>query len=40
MDNDSEKVPLFRSWTQWYWFVILFLVVLIVFFYLFTKFFS
>lgn len=40
MKDDKEKVPLFRSWTQWYGFVIGFLVALIVFFYLFTKFFS
>lgn len=40
MKNESEKVPLFRTWTQWYGFVIGFLVVLIVLFYLFTKYFS
>lgn len=40
MKNEKEKVPLFRTWNQWYGFVIGFLVALIVFFYLFTKFFS
>lgn len=43
MNNDNrhkEKIPLFKSWTQWYLFVILFLAVLIVSFYLFTKAFS
>ena len=40
MKDEKEKVPLFRTWNQWYWFVILFLVGLIVCFYLFTKYFS
>ncbi len=40
MADKKEKVPLFKSWTQWYVFVILFLVVLIILFYLFTKAFS
>lgn len=34
---DNNKVPLFRTWTQWYLFVVLFLVVLIILFYLFTQ---
>jgi hypothetical protein len=40
MKDEQEKVPLFRTWTQWYGFVISFLVILILIFYLFTKFFS
>lgn len=38
--KENENVPLFKSWTQWYVFVILFLISLIVFFYFFTKWFS
>lgn len=38
MNRDSDdKAPLTGSWTGWYLFVIVFLVVLIVLFYLFTK---
>lgn len=33
----SDKVPLFKSWTGWYILVLVFLVVLIGLFYLFTK---
>jgi hypothetical protein len=40
MDEPKHKVPLFKTWTQWYVFVIVFLVVLIVFFYYFTKHYS
>jgi hypothetical protein len=36
----KEKIPLFKSWTQWYVFVILFLVLLIALFWLLTKHFS
>jgi hypothetical protein len=36
-DDINDKVPLFRSWSQWYLFVIAFLAVLMVLFYLFTK---
>ena len=39
-ETDKEKVPLFRTWSQWYFFVIAFLVLLIVLFYFFTKRFS
>jgi len=35
--NDSEQVPVFKSWRAWYWLVILFLAVLVVLFYFFTK---
>jgi hypothetical protein len=38
--KDNEKIPLFKSWRQWYVFVILFLVLLILFFYLVAKHFS
>jgi hypothetical protein len=37
---EKDKVPLFKSWNQWYGFVILFLVVLIIGFYLLTNYFS
>jgi hypothetical protein len=39
-ENDSEKTPLFKSWNQWYIFVIAFLIVLIILFSLFTNKFS
>ncbi len=35
--NEDEKVPLFKSWTQWYIFLVAFLILLIILFYLFTK---
>jgi len=38
--NEQEKIPLFKTWRQWYFFVVLFLVVLILFFYFFAKHFS
>ena len=37
MEEPNEKIPLFRSWKQWYLVVIIFSVVLFIFFYLFTK---
>jgi hypothetical protein len=39
-DKINERVPLFRSWKNWYAFVILFLAALIVFFSFFTKYFA
>jgi hypothetical protein len=39
MQEDS-KVPLFKKWSHWYFFVIGMLVLLIALFYLFTKQFS
>jgi hypothetical protein len=38
--DQKDKVPLFKSWTHWYVFVILFLILQIILFYLFTKYFS
>jgi len=38
--NENDKIPLFKTWTQWYVFVLGFLVVLIILFSLFTKIFS
>ncbi len=35
--NEDEKVPLFKTWNQWYFFLVAFLILLIVLFYLFTK---
>jgi len=40
MTDETEKVPVFRTWRQWYLFVILFLVALIIFFSIFTKYFE
>ena len=40
MTDQKNNIPLFKSWAQWYVFVILFLVVLIILFWLFTKYFS
>lgn len=37
MSRDPHKVPLFRTWTAWYVFVLAFLVVLILLFYWLTK---
>lgn len=39
-ENNNDKIPLFKSWTQWYAFVLLFLVVLIILFWVFTNYFS
>jgi hypothetical protein len=39
-DQDNDKSPLFRNWNTWYALVIGFLVLLILFFYFFTKTFS
>jgi hypothetical protein len=39
-NKDEEKIPLFRSWSSWYWLVIGFLVFCIIVFYLLTKHFS
>ena len=36
-ESQNNKPPLFKSWTGWYVLVILFLVLLIILFYLFTK---
>lgn len=38
--GDNDKVPLFKKWGRWYLLVIAFLVLLIVLFYFFTKYFS
>jgi len=35
--QENDKAPFFKSWTGWYVFVLLFLVVLIIIFYLITK---
>jgi|GEM_PF-605338 len=40
MKNQNDKVPLFKLWTHWYVFVIVFLIVQIILFYVFTKNFS
>ena len=38
--SEEEKVPLFRSWRNWYLFVLGFLLALIILFSLFTKYFG
>lgn len=40
MQEEEGKVPVFKSWATWYYLVLGFLVVLILFFYWFTKYFS
>lgn len=35
--NTDDKAPITGNWTSWYIFVIVFLLVLVVLFYLFTK---
>lgn len=40
MEKENENIPLFKTWTQWYVFVILFLILLIVLFWLLTNYFS
>jgi len=40
MQDGNDKIPLFKSWGQWYFFVIVFLILLIILFSLFTKAFS
>ena len=40
MSNNNDKIPLFKTWSRWYVFVIGFLVLLIILFSLFTKAFS
>lgn len=39
-EQEKDKTPLFKSWNQWYLAVILFLILLIILFYIFTKRFS
>ncbi|MEO5592138.1 MAG: hypothetical protein ABIR15_04660 [Chitinophagaceae bacterium] len=39
-DQQDDKPPLFGSWSQWYVFVLVFLIVLIVLFKFFTNYFS
>jgi len=40
MQNENDKIPLFKSWRQWYAFVIGVLIVLVILFYFFTKYFA
>jgi hypothetical protein len=40
MNTDNDKAPLFGSWKQWYFVVIIFLILLIILFNFFTKYFS
>jgi hypothetical protein len=38
--KEEEKIPLFRSWKAWYIFVLAFLVLQVIAFLLFTRYFS
>jgi uncharacterized membrane protein YvbJ len=40
MQEQDDKIPIFKKWSRWYAFVIWFLVLLIILFYFFTKYFS
>lgn len=40
MTEPQDKIPFFKTWHQWYLFVILFLCVLILAFYWLTKYFA
>lgn len=40
MQENNDKVPLFKSWNQWYFFIVAFLILLIILFSIFTKTFS
>jgi len=40
MNTEKDKIPVFKTWNQWYWFVIIFLILLIILFNFFTKYFS
>jgi hypothetical protein len=40
MNNNPEKIPVFKSWTHWYVLVIAFLIILILLFNSFTGFFA
>lgn len=40
MDQNNDKIPLFKTWKQWYLFVVGLLIVLIILFGIFTKAFS
>jgi hypothetical protein len=37
MEQQQDKIPLFKTWKAWYIFVLLVLVLLIIGFYFFTK---
>ena len=39
-DDNKNKIPVFRTWKQWYAFVIVILVLMIVLFYLLTQHFA
>lgn len=38
--NDKDKIPFFGTWNRWYFFVISVLVLMIIFFVWFTKYFA
>lgn len=40
LKKHNDRIPLFKTWTQWYGFVILFLIVLVLLFNWFTNYFS
>lgn len=40
IDQDNDKIPIFKKWGQWYVFLVTVLITLIILFYFFTKQFS
>lgn len=40
MSEEGNKPPVFKTWSAWYWLVVIFLVLQIVLFMYFTKYFS
>lgn len=40
LPSEKEKIPLFKRWSHWYWFLILLLVAEILFFNWITRYFS
>jgi len=38
--DEQEQIPVFKKWRHWYWLVIGFQLLLVVIFYLFTKYFA
>ena len=37
---DEDKIPVFKNWSGWYWFIMIVLAVFILLFYWFTKHYS
>ncbi|MFC2186439.1 hypothetical protein [Peijinzhouia sedimentorum] len=39
-EYNEDDIPVFKSWSGWYWFIMIVLAVLILLFYWFTKYYS